>query len=461
MDKDLTISSYFSRIKTFNDIFENIYGIINYICDNYKINNLSFLFIKNEKEEFDYIELEKINLKSSKTLERIFNFSKNKKLKYIERYSNEIYDFEDIKRNNHFKYIIENDYHEIYDNDSYLKKLIESGIIKHNHKENRIKRYENMLIEDPEFVKVYPTFSDYFRKVIICLKSRKNKRIFGFVIVDGFLIEKMNPNESLSKNNYLNILLDTFNIFTELWEKKNIEINRQLDLVYNSSIIFLNILNNIEKPEHTYNHSINCQLFYTEFLKYLNRKNIKKITVPDFFSAKWGSLIHDVGKIMIPANILIKTGKLTQLEFEEMKKHSYKGYQILNTGILPKLSLDIVKSHHEKLDGSGYPEKLEDEDIDDLIKIFTIIDIFEALTGKRHYKIKFYKRVKKSNLVNMALDNLTIDSEKSKLSKKYVEYFNIFINDMINNNDKEYFKDHYYEKMKKEIIIRCSKKLFI
>ena len=105
------------------------------------------------------------------------------------------------------------------------------------------------------------------------------------------------------------------------------------------------------------------------------------------------SPLHDVGKIAITDAILLKPGKLTTEEFEEMKKHSAKGGEMINNIFSNlddeeffKTAYDIAIGHHEKWDGSGYPNGLKGEEIPLSARIMAIADVFDALTSKRVYK---------------------------------------------------------------------------
>lgn len=108
------------------------------------------------------------------------------------------------------------------------------------------------------------------------------------------------------------------------------------------------------------------------------------------------SSMHDIGKLMVPDNILLKPGRLTADEFEIMKQHTVKGKEILESlpdEILEKnflrYSIDICESHHEKYDGNGYPKGLAGDDIPLWSQVVSIVDCYEALTSKRHYKDAF------------------------------------------------------------------------
>ncbi|MBN1150785.1 HD domain-containing protein [candidate division WOR-3 bacterium] len=101
--------------------------------------------------------------------------------------------------------------------------------------------------------------------------------------------------------------------------------------------------------------------------------------------------MHDIGKLGIPDNILLKPGKLTDEEWEEMKKHTIYGSKILenSNNTIIETSRVIALHHHEKFDGSGYPFGLKGEDIPLYARICSIADVFDALTSKRPYKKAF------------------------------------------------------------------------
>jgi putative two-component system response regulator len=128
-----------------------------------------------------------------------------------------------------------------------------------------------------------------------------------------------------------------------------------------------------------------------------------------------GGMLHDVGKIGIPDSILKSSEKLTPEEFEEIKKHPKIGYDICQNLTKVDGSLDVVLYHHERLDGSGYPEKLTDGDIPLLAQIAGIIDVYDAITSKRTYRDEM--------TIDKALEVLENDATKGKLNKKFVEVF--------------------------------------
>src|SRR5665811_260933 len=103
------------------------------------------------------------------------------------------------------------------------------------------------------------------------------------------------------------------------------------------------------------------------------------------------SPMHDVGKIGVPDSILLKPAKLTAREFGEIKKHTTVGARILSgsSSILMQMAESIALTHHEKFDGSGYPQDLQGENIPAEGRIVAIADVFDALTSKRVYKAEY------------------------------------------------------------------------
>ena len=120
----------------------------------------------------------------------------------------------------------------------------------------------------------------------------------------------------------------------------------------------------------------------------------------DLKTLKIGGLFHDIGKIGIPDRILLKTDKLDDEEYSEIKNHPAIGAHILSNATIFKDIIPIVKHHHERFDGHGYPGKLKGEEIPYLARIATVADSFDAMTSKRSYR-----------------DSLPIDVVKEEIKK--------------------------------------------
>lgn len=135
---------------------------------------------------------------------------------------------------------------------------------------------------------------------------------------------------------------------------------------------------------YTYQHSVNLSVLGVTIGKMFgyDRQTLKEFGI--------GLLFHDFGKTKIPLEILNKPDRLTTEEFEIMKNHAEYGYQILSKKYkLSDITKMIIRHHHEKLDGTGYPHGLKGNEIPELVQISTIVDIYDALTADRIYKTQW------------------------------------------------------------------------
>jgi len=131
--------------------------------------------------------------------------------------------------------------------------------------------------------------------------------------------------------------------------------------------------------------------------------------------------IHDIGKINIPASILSKPGKLSNIEFDMIKTHSQAGYEMIKEIEFPMPIAEIILQHHEKLDGSGYPRGLKDKDIMFEAKILTVTDVVEAMSSDRPYRPalgldKAVEEIKKNS--GILYDPVIVDACIKVITKK-------------------------------------------
>ncbi|MFE8701729.1 diguanylate cyclase [Cytobacillus sp. FJAT-54145] len=136
----------------------------------------------------------------------------------------------------------------------------------------------------------------------------------------------------------------------------------------------------LSKDVYTYRHSKRVFQYSVDFARKLNlNEHERKILT-------LGALIHDIGKLEIPRDVLNKTGKLEPHEWEMMKKHVIWGKEIISTNKQLEELVPLVELHHERYDGKGYPYGLKGENIPKLARVLCIIDSFDAMTTERPYQ---------------------------------------------------------------------------
>ncbi len=134
------------------------------------------------------------------------------------------------------------------------------------------------------------------------------------------------------------------------------------------------------KDKITHEHVRRVQVYAEEMAQ---RLNLSKMEVK---ALRAGALLRDIGKVAVPDYILTKPGKLTAYEFNRMKQHTVIGAQILEQIDFPYPLVEIVRHHHERWDGTGYPEGLKGEEIPLTARILSIVDCFDAMREERHYR---------------------------------------------------------------------------
>jgi len=134
--------------------------------------------------------------------------------------------------------------------------------------------------------------------------------------------------------------------------------------------------------DYTFLHSVSVCALMVTFCKSL------KLDEETTREAGLGALLHDTGKMRVPDAILNKPGRFTDAEFEVMKCHPRDGYDILRaTPGVGEVPLDIALHHHERMDGTGYPERLAGEQISTLARMAAIVDVYDAITSDRCYHV--------------------------------------------------------------------------
>ncbi|TAK14694.1 MAG: PAS domain S-box protein [Anaerolineae bacterium] len=155
--------------------------------------------------------------------------------------------------------------------------------------------------------------------------------------------------------------------------------NLELSAAYNSTIEGWSRALDM-RDEETAGHSMRVTEMTQKLAVQFNLPEAELIQI------RWGSLLHDIGKMGIPDEILLKPGPLTEAEWVIMRKHPVFAYQMLSPIRYLRSALDIPYCHHEKWDGSGYPRGLRGDEIPFGARIFAVADVWDALTSERPYR---------------------------------------------------------------------------
>jgi diguanylate cyclase (GGDEF)-like protein/putative nucleotidyltransferase with HDIG domain len=134
------------------------------------------------------------------------------------------------------------------------------------------------------------------------------------------------------------------------------------------------------KDQYTHQHILRVQRYAVAAAKHLG------LTGSELEAINTGALLHDIGKLGVPEYVLLKPGRLTDEEFAKIKQHPEIGAAILDPVEFPWPVLPVVRSHHEKWDGTGYPDGLKGEDIPRTARILAVADVYDALTSSRSYR---------------------------------------------------------------------------
>lgn len=175
----------------------------------------------------------------------------------------------------------------------------------------------------------------------------------------------------------------------------------------------------VETQSHETGQHVKRVAAYTEILcraMGLSEEETWKISV--------ASMMHDVGKICVPREILHKPGKLTEEEFSEIKKHVDYGYKLLENspGEIMRLAAKIAWQHHERYDGKGYQNELSGEKIDIYARAVAVADVFDALVSKRCYKKSWTPTQAREEILNQSGEQFD-----PQITKLFDEHFDEFL----------------------------------
>lgn len=193
-------------------------------------------------------------------------------------------------------------------------------------------------------------------------------------------------------------------------------IQQMLNDLLSSSDVLGNLTEIQGYDDYTFHHSVNATIIGLVLglaSGYSERKLLE---------FGMGVLMHDIGKIMVPGDILNKQTRLNEEEFEEIKRHSAIGFEILRKNHdFSLLSAHVAFQHHEKWDGSGYPRGLKQSEIHEYGKLAAVADVYEALTSKRVYRKALEPNEAYEYIVSQS--NKHFDPQVLEIFKKHIAVY--------------------------------------
>jgi len=229
--------------------------------------------------------------------------------------------------------------------------------------------------------------------VLVSAAQQRTLRIDGLEAgADDFLSKPIDPQELYARVRSL------------------VRLKRLTDDLESAETLFLTLGRIIEaRDPHTENHCERLAQYATALGTALN------LDQADLDALYRGGFLHDIGKIAVPDSVLLKQGKLTAAEYAVMKQHPIIGDDLCRTvrGFEPVRA--IVRHHHERLDGRGYPDGLVGDQISLLARIVSVVDVFDALTTDRPYR--------KALSVDVALEMMRADAKAGWWDPALLEMF--------------------------------------
>ncbi len=215
--------------------------------------------------------------------------------------------------------------------------------------------------------------------------------IYHIYVEDEYSFD-ININEAIKESTRREgekIILKTFNKVKQGSMDINVEeVDHIVEDIISDFINQEDILHNLvslkNTSDYTFEHSLNVGVLCVVFGKFLGYSQ------RELYNIGMGGILHDIGKMLVPEEILNKPSGLSDYEYEVIKNHPELGFQYLQqVEVISPISRIVVRAHHERVDGSGYPRGLKGDQIHEFAKIAAIADVFDALTSERIYRSRW------------------------------------------------------------------------
>ena len=169
---------------------------------------------------------------------------------------------------------------------------------------------------------------------------------------------------------------------TECIERSKKLVTNMAEYMLQDSASLSNLMRVMSFDYYTYTHSVNVFVFCLSLAQQCGIDNIEALR-----ELGEGALLHDVGKSQLDPELVRFEGKYNEEQYEQMKLHTVLGYELLEEqSSFSPLTLSIVRSHHERVDGTGYPDGLKGDELNPFVRICAIAEIFDSLTTRQTYR---------------------------------------------------------------------------
>ena len=239
-------------------------------------------------------------------------------------------------------------------------------------------------------------YGNLFQEAMLCTPLMKNEELIGLIVISGRgASDVFNEDE---RSLLLNIAAQTATAV------ENSRINDDMERTYFETISALALAVDA-KDRYSHGHLDRV----SEYCEKIGEK--LGLDDEDITILREAARLHDLGKLGIPDDVLLKDGPLTDTEWLLMRKHPEIGESIIKPVRSLSNLCDIIRHHHEKLDGSGYPDGLKGDEITPLVRIVAVVDVFDAITTDRSYRAKSSKSdaIKELRVMGSALDQDIVD----------------------------------------------------
>ena len=205
--------------------------------------------------------------------------------------------------------------------------------------------------------------------------------------LSAILLDKAKDSEEKASLAYYcsqGLVADVFNDprSTESIERSKTLVQNMAEFMFQDESSLSNLMRLMSFDYYTYTHSVNVFVFSLSLAHHCGIDNVEALR-----ELGEGALLHDIGKSQLDPELVAYEGTYTEEQYEQMKRHTVLGYELLKEqGCFSPIMLSIVRSHHERVNGTGYPDGLKGDEINPFVRICAIAEIFDSMTTRRPYK---------------------------------------------------------------------------